>query len=86
LALRGAAELASDEALQGYLSAPAEVAAWVLDQAPPARPFRDASLIAAQQGRLDSLRMAMRHGFRFDFSDCLSAACAALDPNLDALH
>jgi len=30
--------------------------------------------------------MAMRHGFRFDFSDCLLAACAALDPNLDAFQ
>ena len=37
-----------------------------------------------QEGRLDRLRMAMRHGFRFDYSDCLSAA--ALNTNLDVLH
>ena len=76
-ALRGAAELARDEALQGYLQAPTEVATWVL-----AQPAPNACLVAAGQGRLDRLRLAVRHGCAFDGGDCLPASAMAtcLDP------
>jgi len=78
-ALRGAAGLARDEALQGHLRAPAEAATWVL-----AQPARKACLAAARQGQLDRLRLAMRHGCEFDYYNCLEAA--AMATRLDALH
>jgi len=78
-ALCGAEEFASDEALQGYLHAPTEVPTWVLAQLAP-----KACLVAAGQGGLDCLRLAVRHGCKFDYSDCLSAAVMAAC--LDALR
>jgi len=55
--------------VQGHLRAPAETAGWVLAQS-----ARKACLFAARQGRLDRLRLAMRHGCKFDHSKCVSAA------------
>jgi len=76
-ALHGASELSGDEALQGYLRAPTEVATWVL-----AQPAPKACLVAAHEGRADRLRLAMRHGCEFDYYDCYVAAARAT--SLDA--